>query len=53
METISENMDKFVMAEEDVLRIFRGIRWVNGVYCPKCHFFHIYSKGVRKNSARL
>jgi transposase-like protein len=52
METIAENMSKFTMAEEDALRIFRGIRWANSVYCPKCHSFHIHTKGARKNSIR-
>ena len=52
METIADNMDKFAMDEDDALRIFRSIRWANGVYCPKCKSFHIHDKGVRGKSAR-
>jgi len=52
METIADNMDKFVMTEDDALRIFRSIRWANGIYCPKCKSFHVHGKGVRGKSAR-
>lgn len=45
METIASNMDKFAMDENDALRIFRSIRWANGVYCPKCKSFEIKKKG--------
>jgi transposase-like protein len=52
METIVNNMDKFVMDEDYALRLFKGIRWVNGVYCPKCKSFHVHSKGSRGSSTR-
>ena len=46
METIVDNMDKFVIAEEDAIKILRSIRWADGVYCPKCKSFeHVVSRG--------
>jgi len=27
--------------EKYSIELFRKIRWSEGVYCPKCHLFHI------------
>jgi len=45
-------MDKFSLREEDALRIFRSVRWADGVYCPECKSFDIYSRGSQSNSHR-
>jgi len=51
METIANNMDKFVINEKDAMKIFRSIRWVDGVYCPKCKSFEgIVSRGKQGKS---
>ena len=31
--------------EEHSIKIFRTIRWPEGVYCPKCHSLHIEKRG--------
>jgi len=43
--TISDNRDKFVINEEYAMKIFRHIRWSNGVYCPKCNSTDVYNRG--------
>ncbi|MDR2967500.1 MAG: transposase [Methanobacteriaceae archaeon] len=50
MDDIVDNKDKFFLKEEDALRIFRSIRWADGVYCPKCKSFNIYNRGIQGNS---
>ena len=50
MWSITNNMDKFVIDEEYAMKIFRHIRWTNGVYCPKCKSFDIYNRGMQKGS---
>ena len=46
--TIVNNMDKFVIDEEHAMKIFRHIKWTNGVYCPKCKSFDVYNRGEQK-----
>ena len=46
--TIVNNMDKFVIDEGHAMKIFRHIRWTNGVYCPKCKSFDVYNCGEQK-----
>ena len=31
--------------DEKVLKVFRCIRWSDGVYCPECKSFDIYKRG--------
>ncbi|MDR2967631.1 MAG: hypothetical protein LBU74_06760 [Methanobacteriaceae archaeon] len=37
---------------ERSIKIFRCIRWVNGVYCPKCRSFEINNRGTYGNLNR-
>jgi transposase-like protein len=52
MFTIANNMDKFVMPEEFALKIFRSIRWADGVHCPECKSFKIHNRGQQSDSYR-
>ena len=46
-------MDKFVIDEKDAMKIFRSVRWADGVYCPECKSFdHIISRGTQGKSQR-
>ena len=42
--------------EKVAMAFFRSIRWVNGVYCPKCHSYNINNRGqqgrVRRYSCK-
>jgi transposase-like protein len=39
--------------EENVLDIFRCIRWSGGVYCPGCKSYKVYKRGfIRKTPVR-
>ncbi|KZX13762.1 transposase [Methanobrevibacter filiformis] len=31
--------------EEYSISLFRKIRWADGVFCPKCHSFHVEKRG--------
>ena len=53
METIVDNLDKFVINEDYAMKIFRSVRWANGIYCPKCKSFdHVVSRGSRGKTSR-
>lgn len=52
MKTILNCMDRMVLSEDEALEIFRGIRWADGVYCPKCKSFNINNRGKQGNSHR-
>jgi len=38
--------------DERATKIFRCIRWANGVYCPKCKSFEINNRGTYGNLNR-
>ena len=47
------SMNVFIPDEERVLNIFRSIRWVNGLYCPKRGSKNVVKYGfVRKTPLR-
>jgi transposase-like protein len=38
-------MDKFVINEDYAMKIFRNVKWADGVYCPRCKSFkHIVNR---------
>ena len=38
-------MDVNIPDEKYSIDLFRKIRWPEGVYCPKCHSFHVEKRG--------
>ena len=40
------NPDIEVPDEKVAMAFFRSIRWVNGVYCPKCKSYNINNRGI-------
>ena len=46
-------MDKFVINEEYAMKIFRSVRWADGIYCPECRSFdHVVNRGSRGKTNR-
>ncbi|MBM4241607.1 MAG: transposase [Euryarchaeota archaeon] len=39
-----------VPEDEKALKIFRCIRWSDGVYCPECKSFETYKRGYLNNT---
>ena len=38
--------------EKVAMAFFRSIRWVNGVYCPKCKSYNINNRGIQGRTRR-
>jgi len=46
MNNKKENTNSITIPDEEhSIEIFRNIRWSEGVYCPKCHSFHVEKRG--------
>ncbi|KZX16415.1 transposase [Methanobrevibacter curvatus] len=41
----NESINLNLPNEEHSIELFRKIRWSEGVYCPKCHSFHVEKRG--------
>ena len=41
-----------VPEEKVAMAFFRSIRWVNGVYCPKCKSYNINNRGIQGRTRR-
>jgi transposase-like protein len=52
METIVNNMDKFVIDENSAMKIYRSIRWGNGIVCPHCGSDNSYDRGPQDDNTR-
>jgi transposase-like protein len=52
METIINNMDKFVIDEQSAMEIYRSVRWLNIVFCPYCGSYEIYNRGYQDEYIR-
>lgn len=46
------NPDIEVPDEKVAMAFFRSIRWVNGVYCPKCKSYNINNRGIQGRTRR-
>ena len=46
------NPDIEVPDENVAMAFFRSIRWVNGVYCPKCKSYNINNRGIQGRTRR-
>ena len=46
------NPDIEVPDEKVAMAFFRSIRWVNGVYCPKCKSYNINNRGIKGRTRR-
>jgi transposase-like protein len=46
------NSDIEVPDEKVAMAFFRSIRWVNGVYCPKCKSYNINNRGIQGRTRR-
>ena len=46
------NPDIEVPDEKVAMAFFRSIRWVNGVYCPKCKSYNVNSRGIQGRTRR-
>ena len=46
------NPDIEVPDEKVAMAFFRSIRWVNGVYCPKCKSYNINNRGIQGRTWR-
>ena len=46
------NPDIEVPDEKVAMAFFRSIRWVNGVYCPKCKSYNINNRGIQGMTRR-
>ena len=46
------NPDLEVPDEKVAMAFFRSIRWVNGVYCPKCKSYNINNRGIQGRTRR-
>ena len=46
------NPDIEVPDEKLAMAFFRSIRWVNGVYCPKCKSYNINNRGIQGRTRR-
>ena len=46
------NPDIEVPDEQVAMAFFRSIRWVNGVYCPKCKSYNINNRGIQGRTRR-
>jgi len=46
-------LEVLIPDEERAMDIFREIRWSNGVYCPKCKSFDIYTRGFQGKTRRF
>ena len=46
------NTDIAVPDEKVAMAFFRSIRWVNGVYCPKCKSYNINNRGIQGRTRR-
>ena len=46
------NPDIEVPDEKVAMASFRSIRWVNGVYCPKCKSYNINNRGIQGRTRR-
>ena len=46
------NPDIEVPDEKRAMAFFRSIRWVNGVYCPKCKSYNINNRGIQGRTRR-
>jgi len=46
MKTKKDETEKInIPNEKHSIELFRKIRWSEGVYCPKCHTFHVEKRG--------
>lgn len=52
MKEIDLIQDLCIPDEKRAMDIFRGIRWVNGVHCPKCDSLSIQNRGMQGKSKR-
>jgi len=52
MKAISDDNEKQIIPEKFVLKVFRSIRWADGVSCPKCKSLKIQSRGKQGESNR-
>jgi transposase-like protein len=50
MKNIANNMDKFVIDESSAMKIYRSIRWKNGLLCPYCGSDDIYNRGSQDDN---
>lgn len=46
------NPDIEVPDEKVAMAFFRSLRWVNGVYCPKCKSYNINNRGIQGRTRR-
>ena len=52
MKEIDLISDLCIPDEERAMEIFRGIRWVDGVHCPKCNSLSIQKRGFQGKTRR-
>lgn len=45
-------MGLFISDEERCIKLFRHVRWMNGVYCPHCKSFSVQKRGIEGKTRR-
>jgi transposase-like protein len=52
MKTTSNNTEKIVIDENSAMKIYRAIRWKNGLSCPHCDSDDVYNRGSQNDNTR-
>lgn len=42
----------FIPDEKKAFEVFRSVRWIDGVYCPRCNSRNLQKRGIQSRSQR-